>query len=859
MTPPPPLPSAKFLLDHVSWIRELAKHLVADESYREDLVQETYVQALQQPPEDALRIRQWLATVMRNLVRQRARGEGGRRHREERNARPEGLDSTDELVERATLQSDLVKRVLELREPYRSALLMRYFEELSPREIARRLDLPVATVHSRLKRALAELRVQLDGEQDGNRGAWLALFIPLADSGNTSATVTTIGTLILNTKLVVGLLAAVAVGTALSMDRSEEAVASVPTPLAVLPLAKDTTPQPESKFALQPNSVSREAVEPIAPASSANEIEPTEPEVVVPNLISGQVLDAFGSPLTGIAVRVDGRNQVTNSGMEGRFSIQTSEVECRLMAASADWVTVHEGYYRKDSFDPVLVVAPSVVLGGEVISGAGRPLAGALVRFTLPEGFNTRFSGILDSTRTIAWRTQTDEDGKFELLDVPAVEGSALAALLDGYQRSELASPIQTERGLLLTLQRPTKPTEGALSGRVVDQLGEPVEGARVATGLATVVSGDDGLFHLSLNRAVTPTAVAAVKSGFLPARMERPFSADSENGGWPDFVELELGGPALTLRGRVATKDGSPVSDARVWLGDTDHFGTIGLMPTSFENLMGGATIPPGTMESEKILPEVDGDNYWGHATSGMPSNAAWYWKLTDENGEFEFGGLFDHGYRVHVLDVDSLNEFESDYLNPGAGVKRIEAPDALLFPEVAGVVVDHLDRPIRGVRVSLHCEPFEESSRVFGGTSRITMNVNRETTRTDEQGRFAFKDVPMSGIRMNFLSDEIVPGQAWLKDFESNPTTIKMTVDARCHVSIELEPGNLSNEFGFRDADGEQLSVHRIPPHRPDRDQRLLGIVKNFISAGVAVLNGRSLCGTTRTRRQFRAAIRA
>jgi DNA-directed RNA polymerase specialized sigma24 family protein len=125
--------SPELLLEQVTWIRELAKHLVADESARDDLVQETCMRALERPPRDASRIRHWLASVMRNLVRQNARGDGRRELREERSAAREALEPTAGLVERVAVQRELVDTVLEIDEPYRSSLLMRYFEERPPR------------------------------------------------------------------------------------------------------------------------------------------------------------------------------------------------------------------------------------------------------------------------------------------------------------------------------------------------------------------------------------------------------------------------------------------------------------------------------------------------------------------------------------------------------------------------------------------------------------------------------------------------------------------------------------------------------------------------------------------------------
>ena len=61
------------LSSHADWVRALARELVRDEHRAEDVVQETWVAALRRPPRDDSNVRGWLATVVRNVVRGRAR------------------------------------------------------------------------------------------------------------------------------------------------------------------------------------------------------------------------------------------------------------------------------------------------------------------------------------------------------------------------------------------------------------------------------------------------------------------------------------------------------------------------------------------------------------------------------------------------------------------------------------------------------------------------------------------------------------------------------------------------------------------------------------------------------------------
>ena len=158
-------------------MRGLARGLLTDFASAEDVVQGTWVAALERPPRGAagpagLGLRAWLGTVARNLVRQRSRVEARRERRELQAARREAVPSAAEVVEREAVRGAVVDAVLALREPSRSAILLRFYEDLPPREIARRLDVPVETVRTRIKRGLAQLRRDLDRRSGGDRRAW---------------------------------------------------------------------------------------------------------------------------------------------------------------------------------------------------------------------------------------------------------------------------------------------------------------------------------------------------------------------------------------------------------------------------------------------------------------------------------------------------------------------------------------------------------------------------------------------------------------------------------------------------------------------------------------------------------------
>ena len=86
---------------------------------------------------------------------------------------------TCEIVQELETHEILAACVKHLDEPYRRVVFLRYFEELSPPDIARRLELPVKTVKTRLHRALAQLRRRME-ERYGEDVRWHAALLPLA-------------------------------------------------------------------------------------------------------------------------------------------------------------------------------------------------------------------------------------------------------------------------------------------------------------------------------------------------------------------------------------------------------------------------------------------------------------------------------------------------------------------------------------------------------------------------------------------------------------------------------------------------------------------------------------------------------
>lgn len=194
-------------LEHTQALRRLAASLVGDEHEARDLVQETWLRANHARQSQG----PWLRSVLRNLVRDRSRERARRAWSERGAARDEELPNASEMVERLDVAQRVALEVARLAEPYRTVIHLRYFEGLSPEQIARRSRVPLETVRTQLRRGLAQLREQMDRAYGGRREAWSVALAALAWRGKPAlaATLATVGGLIMSTKVVLSATAVV--------------------------------------------------------------------------------------------------------------------------------------------------------------------------------------------------------------------------------------------------------------------------------------------------------------------------------------------------------------------------------------------------------------------------------------------------------------------------------------------------------------------------------------------------------------------------------------------------------------------------------------------------------------------------
>ena len=192
-TPPPDL-----VLENLGWVRALARRLVVDVSEADDLVQEAWLAARGRTPREVgpRGVRPWLGGLLRNVARSRRRDESGRAARQSRAARedraPRG-EEPDALLDRSERLAEVARAVLDLPEPFRRTMLLRWFEGHAPEEVARIEGVRAATVRTRIHRGRAQLREALDRREGGSSTGWALALVPYAAVGGSQVEAEVVG------------------------------------------------------------------------------------------------------------------------------------------------------------------------------------------------------------------------------------------------------------------------------------------------------------------------------------------------------------------------------------------------------------------------------------------------------------------------------------------------------------------------------------------------------------------------------------------------------------------------------------------------------------------------------------------
>lgn len=609
-----------------AWVAALARHLVRDPALAADAAQDTWLAYLRhRPGPDGGAVRPWLATVLRNAIRDRLRRDARRGERERSvavDADSASCESAADAVERAELQKRVFAAVLELDEPFRSTILLRYAQGRTSASIAREQGVPEGTVRWRLKEGLDRVRARFDAEHGGSRAAWVAWLAPLAQPKAASITLPWLA----------GAAAVVLVAVGFVVTRSG-GTNDEPSPN---PSASETTA----------------ALVAVADPAPAAPLDPPSPAPRTATTATGasvtlRVVDSTGAALEAANVRVEhAANELANavSARDGSATVTWDLQE----PAFADIVIEHVGCARavhRAALRPGSTVAlgdvvleSGIDLRGVVVDRNGSPVVGAEVfavdhathgAFSKPsESRDPRETSVLGQNLdpfdlTPLPSTRTDASGRFALTGLQRAGSSIFAHapgtrfvrfggdLADARQRADARIELDAIPGADATDGKVTVTTSVARSDgtrtdsasvefdpreprtlRVTSARGLPLAEARVLVLDANKrplpcpieVEHETDAVVFTLPTAKSPVFLS-VSAPLHANALMGPLTA-SEGTKAPLAVELA----ARALVAGVVKRDGSPVADARVALafegGATSDRGFVTRANTEFSGV---------------------------------------------------------------------------------------------------------------------------------------------------------------------------------------------------------------------------------------------------------------------------------
>jgi RNA polymerase sigma factor (sigma-70 family) len=823
------------LLSHDQWLRSLARSLVHGTDV-DDVVQDTWTAALRQRPDASQPLRGWLATVLRRVASRRHRTDS-RRLAREGEPRHEPAPSTEATVALLELQRAVSVAVSSMAEPYRTAVLMRYFHGLGYAGIAARDGIGEAAARKRVERGLELLRAQLQRRDAGWKRAPAMLVLAGPPAFALSA--------------VLGVVAVSQTVKATAVVVVVAALASLVWWLQPPPAVPGGTPVTDPVRLPAQASRHAAALSDVAPtlervAAASTEVVP----VKAPQPWHGRVLDPRGRALAGVPIvlaerlpadhaddetlaqrerlpegvralssRPDATRNATGlaaatmpelgrSAADGGFAVFAASGH---LLAGPGWTTLRSPPVPagEPSRALLLVVTREVSVSGEVVDEAGRPLGGVRLGPDWPvlDGFPEP----LDSTTKVAPPfAHSAADGTFRLAGLPAGEGR-IGFHGAGFVTQYVGMPDAVTTGLRVVMRLPDR-ARTVVKGIVVDHREVPVPNALVVWAGNAVHTRADGRFELVFDasrRAPAHGELVAACPGYQTLVVPR-FGAELLDPAGSDVV-LRLPGAALAISGTVVDHEGKPIADALVYPWDEPF-----VLEDRTADELGMARDEPAHM-------------------AGVPLRVA---ARTDAVGAFTLRGLRAHGYRLHVLLRTPRAGFTSELVTAPAENVCVRLPQHVVHERVAGRVVDRSGVPVAGVAIGASVAVFVSPGNRYGDT------CSRTTTGAD--GGFELRDVPRFHVMFHLNGDGVVPCVAKL-DLAVPLHEQRFVVARRRHLQIELDKASGATAFRVLDATGGELPILEVTPggssssnRWPLQDGRSTVLAVSEDAATVVIENG-------------------
>lgn len=759
-------------------MRALAFELCGDSHRAEDLVQETWLTALRRPGGSIAQPRPWLSQVLRHLAFRGAGRAGRRTEREAGAAREDETSSASLLVEQVSTQRALCEHVLALREPYRHVVLLRFFDDLPPREIADRLGISVNTVGSRLQRGLELLRDDLDRASGGDRSQWMSALVPFARNSTPWWAAGPLVWIMKPTVIALSCVLAVLIGLGLRSWGVESPGApqapSVPSSLTeVEPVGNPT------------QGAEREGLPAVEGSSATGSAETPQGPALGRTPIRGRVIGVDGLGLAGVevhgaAAQSDNRwPQVVVSARDGSFEIGPFDEPYYLYGSSSRHVNLVRALVDVPPKEGVarIVMAPRGRFQGRIVLGdSGRPASGLLVQYRQGTAWHAGLGITFELSMPASFSGSTDASGAFDLLATPLVRGAEFVVEAPpGYRDLRVTAPLQSEAGLEWTLEKIDFEGRG-VRGRVVDGSGVGIENAWISIGSFDGRSSAEGSFAVPTPGLAGGEPLRVAARGHLPVILEDPAGRGADEPGWGDHILVRVTDPSRTIEGVVVDAEGNPLEGVGVSIDDPEYFG------------------------------RVEGRHTWVEAASLGRNTVSG--SSTDAEGRFRLEGLTDRAYVLKAVDYGSLRIATLAGVPAGTTGLEIVLPELGEGMTLAGRCVDPDGNGVAGVKVwvkivihrrVIPSDPLAPGEDTVGGLQ----------TTTGEGGTFEIQGVPegLSGLVME--GPGIMPGE-WNLEEGADLGSLEVPVDPRFELSIAVGSGHDSADgFMVYDEGGEPLML--------------------------------------------------
>lgn len=634
-----PPPSDGPLAGHAAAVRRLARGLVYDAALAEDVAQEALGVAARRPPAAGRSWGAWLAGIVRNVARNRLRGERRRRSHEAEAARrqagaaerPEPLEHLARIEEGQRVLAALSR----LEEPYRRTLALRYLDDLPVARVALVTGVPLETARTRLRVGLIRLRALLGvggpGESDRRRRALLSL----AGAWPAGLGTVALGGLAVKKALAISSLLLLVGGAWFALTRSEER--------AQRPAAVATSLSPGG-----PRLEGRPAED--APRSPA-------PPVLV-RAVTGRVLSGgTGAPVAGarVSLRALGsaagaRSAEALSDARGAFRLDLpGDGPLGAVLAEAEGHGPAVASVRP-GMDVTLSLPGLRWLRGRVHDLEDRPVAGAEVRWiSTLEGVPVLRSAVSAADGTYELSVPVAAEAASE----PGPPGSVVALRRSQAFLQPLAEVFEARAAGFAVVRVPLARVEHALAGHGLDVLllrgavltgrvleettGLPLAGARV------FLWGETELAQpCAYDGARPPESGPTYALGQVLSDAQGRYRIESVPAwsGWP--VGIHIGSAFLRRLGWVAAHaEGHAIVRREVSLPDDGQELALDLVLPAAGAVRGHVVDPEGRPVPKASVSWVWADESTGAYVDPICPDAPRAWTQADEQGRFVLEGV--------------------------------------------------------------------------------------------------------------------------------------------------------------------------------------------------------------------------